>query len=106
MADFVLLYTGGGMPETEAEQAAVMKAWDAWFGQLGSALKDGGNPFTPAAKTVGADGSVSDGAQGAPHTGYTIVTADSLEAAAAIAKGCPVLQGGASITVYETFPVM
>jgi hypothetical protein len=106
MADYVLLYTGGGMPETEAEQAAVMKAWDAWFAQVGGGLKDGGNPFTPAAKTIGANGSVSDGAPGPLHTGYTIVTADSLEAATTIAKGCPVLQGGASVTVYETFPVM
>jgi len=106
MADFVLLYTGGSMPETEEAQAKVMQAWDAWFGTIGGALKDGGNPFTPAARTVGADGSVSDEAPGPLHTGYTIVTADSLEAATEVAKGCPVLQGGASVTVYETLPVM
>src|SRR6266705_2582581 len=51
MANFVLLYSGGSMPETEAEQAAVMQAWGAWFGQLGSALVNGGNPFTPQANT-------------------------------------------------------
>lgn len=50
MADYVLLYHGGSMPETEAEQAAVMDAWGAWYGGLGEAVKDGGNPFTPAAK--------------------------------------------------------
>jgi hypothetical protein len=32
--------------------------------------------------------------------------ADSLDAAVGLAKGCPVLQGGASISVYETFEVM
>ncbi len=106
MADFVLLYTGGGMPETEEETAQVMKAWDAWMGQIGSGLKDGGNPFTPAAKTIANDGSVSDGAPGPLHTGYTILTADSLDAALEMAKSCPVLMGGASITVYEVFPVM
>ena len=104
MGDFVLLYSGGSMPETEEEQAAVMKAWDAWFTEIGGALKDGGNPFAPAAKQVGADGSVSDAQP--LHTGYTIVQADSLDEATAIAKGSPVLQGGASITVYETFQVM
>ena len=41
MANFVLLFSGGGMPETEAEQAAVLQAWGAWYGQLGSALVDG-----------------------------------------------------------------
>ena len=106
MADYVLLYTGGGMPETEEEQAEVMQAWDVWFGQIGGALKDGGNPFGPTAKTIAPDGSMSDGTSGAVHTGYTIVQADSLDAATTIAKGCPVLQGGASITVYETLAVM
>jgi hypothetical protein len=103
MSDFVLLYTGGGMPETEAEQARVMQAWDDWYKDLGAAIKDGGNPFQPAAKTVAGDGSVRDGdSTGAQHTGYTIVTTDSLDAATTLAKGCPILQGGGSVTVYET----
>ena len=104
MADFVLLYSGGSMPETEEEQAQVMKAWDAWFKEVGGALKDGGNPFTPAAKQVAPDGSIGDAQP--QYSGYTIVKADSLDEATAIAKGSPVLQGGASITVYETFAVM
>ena len=104
MADFVLLYSGGKMPETKEEQDAVMAAWNAWFGELGGTLKDGGNPFTPAAKTIGSDGSVSDG--GGSASGYSILTADSLDEAVNKAKGCPVLQGGADITVYETFAVM
>jgi hypothetical protein len=104
MADFVLLYSGGSMPETEEEQAEVMKAWDGWFKDIGSALKDGGNPFTPAARSIGADGAVSDTKP--QLSGYTIVKADSLDEATAIAKGSPVLHGGASITIYETFEVM
>jgi hypothetical protein len=104
MADFVLLYSGGSMPETEEEQAQVMKLWDAWFAEIGSALKDGGNPFTPAAKTVAADGSVGDAKP--QYTGYSIVTAGSLDEATKIAKGSPVLQGGATVTVHETFEVM
>ena len=50
MADYVLLYSGGKMPEGKEEQDAVMAAWNAWFGELGGALKDAGNPFTPAAR--------------------------------------------------------
>ncbi|HKF37191.1 MAG TPA: hypothetical protein VKB35_09845 [Ktedonobacteraceae bacterium] len=46
MANYLLLYSGGRMPESEAEQAAVMQAWTSWFGELGSALVDGGNPTT------------------------------------------------------------
>lgn len=104
MTDYLLLYSGGHMPEGEEEQSMVMKAWMDWMGQLGSALKDGGNPFTPAAKSITPEGSVSDMHPAA--SGYSIIQADSLDAAAELAKGCPVLQGGAQISVYETFAVM
>jgi hypothetical protein len=43
---------------------------------------------------------------GSRATGYTILEADSLEKATKMAKGCPVIKGGASIAVYETFNVM
>jgi len=104
MVSYLLLYSGGSMPETEEEQAQVMKAWTDWFGRLGGALKDGGNPFTPGAKTIKADGSVSNGA--APASGYSVIQAGSLDDAVSLAKGCPVLRGGASVSVYETFEVM
>jgi hypothetical protein len=106
MANFLFLYTGGSMPETEEEQAAVMKAWEVWYGELGEAIVDGGNPFTPLAKNITSDGSVSDGPVGTMATGYTIVKAGSLDEAVELAKGSPVLAGGSDITVYETFEVM
>jgi len=104
MAKYLLLYSGGSMPETEAEQAAVVAAWDSWFAELGPALADGGNPFTPAAKRITAGPAVTDTAASA--SGYSVIEADSLDIAAKLASGCPVLQGGADITVFETFPVM
>jgi len=104
MAKYLLLYEGGSMPETEAAQAAVMQAWESWFRTIGGAVADAGNPFTPASKRITADGSISAGAGSA--SGYSILEADSLDAATDLAKGCPVLAGGASIAVYETFDVM
>ena len=106
MANFLLLYSGGSMPEGQAEVAQVMQAWNAWFGKIGSNLVDGGNPFTPHAKSISSDGTVSDGPVGELASGYSVIKADSLDAAVAIARECPVTQGGAKITVYETFPVM
>ena len=106
MANFVLLYTGGGMPETEAEQAAVLQAWGAWYGALGSAVVDGGNPFTAVAKHLASNGTVSAGPVGTMATGYSIIKADSLDAAVEMSKGCPILMSGGQISVYETFPVM
>ncbi len=105
MSDFVLLYQGGSMPETEEAQKQVMDAWTSWFTTLGAAVKDPGNPFSGAAKSIAADGAVSDGGGGSA-SGYTILSADSLDAAVTLSKGCPVLQSGASLTVYETLEVM
>ena len=103
MANYLLLYHGGSMPETQDEQAKVMAAWTGWFGGLNGAVIDQGNPSGPS-KTISAGGSVSTDAGG--PSGYSIIKADSLDAAVALAKGCPVLQGGASVQVVETFDVM
>jgi len=103
MANYVLVFHGGGMPETPEEGAKVMKAWTDWFQTLGEALVDGGNPASRT-KTISASGSVSDDPGG--PSGYSIIKADSLDAAVALAKGCPVLQAGASIQVVETFAAM
>jgi hypothetical protein len=107
MANFLLVYTGGdnGNPTPE-ESAAILKDWTDWFGALGENLLDGGNPIAPGAKKVASDGSVSDGAVGEAATGYSIIKADSLEAATEAAKGCPHLKAGGQITVYETFAAM
>lgn len=101
MTKYVLLYTGGGMPEGEAEQAKVMQAWHSWMGSLGGALSDGGNPFSNV-KTIASNGSVSDTPIGVRQTGYSVITADSLDAAVKLAKGCPHLANGGQVSVYET----
>ena len=103
MANFLLTFHGGGMPETKEEQDRVMQAWTAWFAALGAALVDGGNPISQA-RAISPDGAVMD-ATSAP-TGYSILRAGDLDSAVALAKGCPVLAGGATVLVSETFPVM
>ena len=104
MAKYLLAFKGGSMPEGQEAQAQVMGAWEAWFKSAGAAIADPGNPSSKS-RTISAGGSV--GAEGAPSlSGYTIVSADSLDAAVEVAKGCPVLAGGASIEVIETFDVM
>ncbi|MGN6169769.1 MAG: YciI family protein [Solirubrobacteraceae bacterium] len=93
-------YSGGnGAAADEAERNAQMAKWVQWFGQLGSAVVDGGAP-TGTAKTVGTGGSVSDGGSRG-LTGYSIVSADSLDSAVELAKGCPVLETGGAVEVYE-----
>jgi hypothetical protein len=106
MPKYVLLYSGGSMPESQAEQAQAIKGWEAWFSKLGKAVVDQGDPFTPKAKSVNSDGSIVDGSVDGMASGYSILEADSLDAAVKMAKGCPVLQGGAKISVFETRHVM
>lgn len=104
MSNYLLAYRGGSMADTDAERQAAMAAWGAWFGQLGEAIVDGGNPFA-GSSTVSGGGNVSDGA-GSMLTGYSVLKADSLASATELAKGCPVLANGGTVDVYETIAVM
>ena len=104
MANYLLTYHGeGGMPTSAEETETVMAAWNAWFGQLGAAVVDGGNPTTRA-KAISPDGSVMD-ATSSP-TGYSIIKADNLDHAVELSKGCPVLAAGQVVLVTETINAM
>jgi hypothetical protein len=101
MANFVFAYSGGnGMSADPAEREQAMAAWGRWFGTLGEAVVDAGAP-TGASKTVAANGSVSDGGSRGLN-GYSVISADSLDAAVETAKGCPLLSNGGAVDVYET----
>lgn len=99
MTKYVFVYEGGGgMAATPQEQEKAMAEWTAWFGTIGADLVDGGNPFGQG-RTVTGDGSVGDAGG---LSGYSVITAASLDAAVGVAKGCPVLSAGGSVAVYET----
>jgi len=91
----------GPSAEGEGERAAGMTEMANWYRSLGSALLDPGAPFT-GAKTVSQNG-VEDGPNGPNASGYNMVQASSLDAAADLAKGCPLLKHGRRITVFETY---
>ena len=98
MTRFVYVYHGGRKPETEAEVAEVMAAWQAWLGGLDAA--DPGAPFGMSS-TVHPDGSVSEDGGSNPASGYSIVNAADKAQALEMAKGCPILAAGGSIEVCE-----
>jgi hypothetical protein len=100
MPKYVFAYHGGSRPESEAEQANVMAAWEAWLGALGDAVVDVGNP-TGASKTLSSDGSARDGGGSNPLRGYSLIQATDLDAAVSLAKGCPILAAGGSVEVAE-----
>lgn len=99
MAKFIFAYHGSSAPETPEDQERVMAAWGAWFGKIGPALADPGNPVG-LSKTVSASG-VAEGGGPNPLSGYTVVNADDIDAACAMAKGCPIIDDGGSVEVAE-----
>ena len=103
---YLLVYYGGSMPDTPAQQARVMKQWTTWFTKLGPAVVDPGNPFSGGVNKIKADGTVAKGPVGQRASGYSIIEAPTLHKATKLAKTCPVIKGGASVAVYETFNVM
>ena len=105
MPNYIIGYHGGGQPSSPEDGEKVMKAWMGWFEKIGPHVVDGGNPVG-ASKTIAANGAVSDGGGSNPLTGYSVLKADSLDAAVALAKGCHILASGGSVEVGETFNAM
>lgn len=103
---YLLVYYGGAGANTPDAQAEAKKSWDAWFKVLGKAVVDGGNPFSGKVKSVSSDGAVGDGPIARIASGYSILEADSIDDAAKMATGCPVLKSGGQIAVYETINAM
>lgn len=99
MPKFVLAYHGKpDIPNKEAG-AAHMHAWKKWSADLGAAVIDPGMPVSRS-KTITSKG-VQDGGGSNPLSGITIIEAATMEAAIAMAKGCPHISGNGSIEVAE-----
>ncbi|MEM1076401.1 MAG: YciI family protein [Pseudomonadota bacterium] len=89
MPQFIFAYHGGKTPETPEEGAKEMALWEAWFAQMGDAVVIPGNPVGMS-KTVSAAG-VEDHGGSNPISGFTVVQADDIDGATALAKGCPLV---------------
>ena len=107
MAKFMMVYKGEATDMstmTEEEVSAVMAAWGAWVREVGAALVDVGTPFGPGTSVV------DDGSPGtaAPLNGYSIVEAEDMNGARALADNHPFLSedtGDFAVDVYELLPV-
>ena len=99
MNNYVFVYRGGLEFKSQEEGAKHMAKWRAWVGGLGDASVNRGSPFAKS-KTVSSGGVSAEGGSN-PLTGYSIVKADSLDAALKMAKACPHLDIGGSIVVAE-----
>ncbi len=98
MSSYIFAYHGGKKPESPEEGAKHMAKWQAWVGGLGDAVVNPGTPLGKS-KTV-SSGGVSDDGGPNPLLGFSIVKADSMDAALEMAKGGPFLEMG-TIEVAE-----
>jgi len=98
MSNFVFTYHGGSKPESAEAGAELMGRWRSWMEGVGEAMVNPGAPVGMS-KTVSATG-ITDGGGSNPVSGYSVVSADSMDAAIEIAKGCPHLDVG-TIEVSE-----
>ena len=97
MSRFVLAFRGQpGRTAASAED----QAWGAWLGRLGAAVVDGNR--VGATRTLPAAGRGDPGS--AVLTGYVVIDAADLDAAAAVAGGCPGLADGVDVEVAEVIP--
>lgn len=109
MKDYLLVYRadfsfmGNRTPE---ELQANTKRWMDWIGSIAAQnkLTDRGNRLDASGKVLKSDNVVTNG----PYAeiketigGYSIIKADSYEAAVELAKGCPVLTMGGNVEVRE-----
>lgn len=107
MSKFIYLYRGPATPMEdipEEQGKELMAAWNAWSESAGAALLDFGNPFG-ARTAVGDDGRTKEAGD---LNGYSIVEADSLDAAKALTEKHPFLaegKGRFAIEVYELVPM-
>jgi hypothetical protein len=89
MSTFVLSFRA---PENRTLSQADEAAWPEWFGAIGPSIADFGN-------RVGETSALGNCGTATTLSGYCLISADDLEAAVALAKGCPGLQQGGGIEV-------
>jgi hypothetical protein len=98
MGRYLLAYYGEPKFNRPKEGSEHMARWRAWMGGLGDAVVDPGLPVMRG-KTVSSRG-VTEGRGSDRLAGFTVVKADSLDAAVAMTRGCPHLDHG-TIDVHE-----
>ena len=109
MTKFMFVYHAPMSPADAAppdpeQMQEVMGQWMAWAGKVGGGMVDFGTPLANGVR-VAADGGTSPSTR--EVAGYSIIEADDLDAALALAKDHPHLNmpGGCEIEVHEALPV-
>ena len=99
MSQYIMTYLGGDQPSSPEEGKQHFSKYMDWLSSLGDSVVSPANPLKNTS-TVNSDGTVTTGGT-TSMSGFTIIEADSMEAALSIAKACPFLEIGGSLEVSE-----
>ena len=99
MPRYAIVYFGGNPPETPEAGQQHFGRYVEWLKSLGAAAVSPANPLRDT-RTLSPDGAVSEGG-GSGMSGYTLIEADSLDAALEMARSCPFLEIGGTLEVSE-----
>ena len=99
MPKYIFAYhPGEEMPNSPEEGARHMAKWQAWVVEMGDRLVNPGTPLGPS-RIVSSDG-VSDDGGANPLQGFSVMSADDMDAALILAQACPFIEMG-TIEVAE-----
>lgn len=99
MTQFVFVYLGGDHPSNPEEASKHFSKYMEWLSALGDAVVSPTIPLKDT-HTVSSDGTIREGGSSA-MSGFSIIKADSIQAALSIAQDCPFLDIGGSLEVSE-----
>ena len=99
MTQFVFVYLGGNQPSSPQEANKHFEKYMRWLTSLGDSVVIPTIPLKDT-NTVRSDGTIGEGGSSS-MSGFSIIKADSMEAALAIAQACPFLEIGGSLEVSE-----
>ena len=113
MKDFVLIFRNESFPEvnlTPEGTMSVTKDWENWIGGIAAQ-----NKLVSPGKRLGNEGRVvkpGNVITNGPFAeikeligGLSIISADSIEQATEMAKGCPILKIGGNVEVRDIIPM-
>lgn len=99
MPQYAIVYLGGDKPSSPEEGKQHFAKYMEWLKSLGASAVSPMNPLKDT-MTVKADGSASAGSV-STMSGYTIVEAESMDAALEMAQSCPFLDINGTLEVSE-----
>ncbi len=107
MAKFLLVYRDSTEPSSQPspeEMQGFLAMWGEWFKQFGPKILDGGDALLPTGRVIKPDGEIANG----PYVeakemvgGFSVIDAETYEAAVEIAKECPIVKIGGAIEIRQ-----